>query len=100
MLTPCCPNAGPTGGAGVACPPGHWSLTFAVITLAIARPLRRGRRTDAPRPPGGTRELALRRHPLGHRPPSPEGTEDGGPGTGPGIPPRFARPSALDPRSF
>src|SRR6266446_8526017 len=36
MFTPCCPSAGPTGGAGVACPPGHWSFTFAVITLAIA----------------------------------------------------------------
>ena len=23
MLTPCWPSAGPTGGAGVACPPGH-----------------------------------------------------------------------------
>src|SRR3954454_8450314 len=35
MLTPCCPRAGPTGGAGVAWPPGHWSFTFAVITFAI-----------------------------------------------------------------
>src|SRR5215475_7148915 len=35
MLTPCWPSAGPTGGAGVAWPPGHWSLIFAVITLAI-----------------------------------------------------------------
>src|SRR6185503_7891514 len=35
MLTPCWPRAGPTGGAGVAWPPGHWSFTFAVITLAI-----------------------------------------------------------------
>src|SRR5436309_11286007 len=35
MLTPCCPSAGPTGGAGVAWPPGHWSFTFAVTTLAI-----------------------------------------------------------------
>src|SRR3989339_2131265 len=23
MFTPCCPNAGPTGGAGFACPAGH-----------------------------------------------------------------------------
>src|SRR3954469_10945440 len=37
MFTPCWPNAGPTGGAGVAWPPGHWSFTFAVITLAIVR---------------------------------------------------------------
>src|SRR5262249_38665853 len=36
MFTPCWPSAGPTGGAGVACPPGHWSFTFAVTTLAIA----------------------------------------------------------------
>src|SRR5690242_19097718 len=36
MFTPCWPSAGPTGGAGVACPPGHWSFTFAVITFAIA----------------------------------------------------------------
>src|SRR3954449_10548764 len=35
MFTPCCPSAGPTGGAGVAWPPGHWSFTFAVITFAI-----------------------------------------------------------------
>ena len=26
MLTPCWPSAGPTGGAGLACPPGIWSL--------------------------------------------------------------------------
>ena len=26
MLTPCWPSAGPTGGAGFACPPGIWSL--------------------------------------------------------------------------
>src|SRR4051812_7534646 len=35
MLTPCWPSAGPTGGAGVACPPEHWSLTFALTTFAI-----------------------------------------------------------------
>src|SRR3954447_25913302 len=35
MLTPCWPRAGPTGGAGVAWPPGHRSFTLAVITLAI-----------------------------------------------------------------
>ena len=27
MLTPCGPSAVPTGGAGVACPAGIWSLT-------------------------------------------------------------------------
>src|SRR5918992_3642639 len=26
MFTPCWPSAGPTGGAGLACPPGTWSL--------------------------------------------------------------------------
>src|SRR4051812_31669443 len=56
MLTPCWPRAGPTGGAGVAWPPGHWSFTFAVITLAIVVS-RAGRgggegRLDAPRAPG------------------------------------------------
>src|ERR1700736_746692 len=35
MLTPCWPKAGPTGGAGVASPAGIWSLTYAVIFLAI-----------------------------------------------------------------
>src|SRR5262245_405017 len=30
MLTPCCPSAGPTGGAGLAAPAGHWSFTIAV----------------------------------------------------------------------
>src|SRR5262249_51824280 len=35
MLTPWAPSAGPTGGAGVACPPGHWSLTNAVTCLAM-----------------------------------------------------------------
>src|SRR3989442_1460691 len=29
MLTPCCPRAVPTGGAGVACPARIWSLTTA-----------------------------------------------------------------------
>src|SRR5688572_2881331 len=38
MLTPCCPNAGPTGGAGVAWPPGHCSLTIALTSLAIGSP--------------------------------------------------------------
>src|SRR2546430_9959659 len=36
MLTPCWPSAGPTGGAGLAWPPGIWSLirvrTFFAIT--------------------------------------------------------------------
>src|ERR1700722_6468956 len=35
MFTPCWPSAGPTGGAGVAWPPGHWSFTYAVICFAM-----------------------------------------------------------------
>src|SRR3990170_5825376 len=35
MLTPCCPSAGPTGGAGLAFPAGICSLTIAVTTFAI-----------------------------------------------------------------
>src|SRR6516164_4072295 len=35
MLTPCWPSAGPTGGAGVACPPGHCSLIWAFTSRAI-----------------------------------------------------------------
>src|SRR5688572_15069229 len=35
MLMPYCPSAGPTGGAGVAFPAGHWSLTTAITFLAI-----------------------------------------------------------------
>src|SRR2546421_595898 len=39
MFTPCWPSAGPTGGAGFACPPGIWSLMIVRIFLAIAIPL-------------------------------------------------------------
>src|SRR3982750_722787 len=40
MLTPCWPSAGPTGGAGFACPPGIWSLMrvrtfFATMFLLV-----------------------------------------------------------------
>jgi hypothetical protein len=35
MFTPCCPNAGPTGGAGVAFPAGNANLTKALIFFAI-----------------------------------------------------------------
>src|SRR5438270_8284344 len=39
MLTPCWPSAGPTGGAGFACPPGICSLmsvrTFFAITPSL-----------------------------------------------------------------
>src|SRR5438093_7614028 len=38
MFTPCCPSAGPTGGAGVALPAGMCSLTYPTIFLAISRP--------------------------------------------------------------
>ena len=40
MFKPCCPSAGPTGGAGLALPAGHWSLMSAVtffMTLTYAR---------------------------------------------------------------
>src|SRR5437763_7873795 len=36
MLTPCWPSAGPTGGAGFACPPGIWSLMSVRIFLAMS----------------------------------------------------------------
>src|SRR6266508_181597 len=36
MLTPCWPSAGPTGGAGFACPPGIWSLISVRTFLAIS----------------------------------------------------------------
>src|SRR6266567_4437531 len=39
MLTPCWPSAGPTGGAGFACPPGIWSLISVSTFLAISVPL-------------------------------------------------------------
>src|ERR1700756_4089032 len=39
MLTPCWPSAGPTGGAGFACPPGICSLisvrTFFAISVQL-----------------------------------------------------------------
>src|SRR5262245_51948008 len=35
MLTPCCPRAGPTGGAGVALPAGICSLTCPITFFAI-----------------------------------------------------------------
>ena len=34
ILTPCCPNAGPTGGAGVALPASSCSLIIALTFLA------------------------------------------------------------------
>src|SRR6516162_6675251 len=38
IFTPCAPSAGPTGGAGVAWPPGHCNLTCAVNCFAIHLP--------------------------------------------------------------
>src|SRR6185437_7747132 len=35
MLTPCWPSAGPTGGAGLAWPPGIWSLMIVRTFFAI-----------------------------------------------------------------
>src|ERR1043165_1962669 len=36
MLTPCWPSAGPTGGAGFACPPGICSLMIVSTFFAIS----------------------------------------------------------------
>src|SRR5690348_12210932 len=36
MLTPCWPSAGPTGGAGLACPPGICSLMIVRTFLATS----------------------------------------------------------------
>src|SRR5438874_666308 len=36
MFTPCWPSAGPTGGAGFACPPGIWSLMRVRTFLAMS----------------------------------------------------------------
>src|SRR3954471_9493804 len=38
MLTPCWPSAGPTGGAGLAWPPGIWSLMRVRTFFAMSRP--------------------------------------------------------------
>ena len=35
MFTPCWPRAGPTGGAGLAAPPGTWSLMVVRTFLAM-----------------------------------------------------------------
>jgi hypothetical protein len=35
IFTPCCPNAGPTGGAGVAFPAGKANLINALIFFAV-----------------------------------------------------------------
>jgi hypothetical protein len=35
MLTPCCPSAGPTGGAGFACPAGICNRIIPVTSFAI-----------------------------------------------------------------
>src|SRR3990170_7988813 len=39
MLTPCWPNAGPTGGAGLALPASIWSLMIARTFFAMLEPL-------------------------------------------------------------
>src|SRR2546421_13099088 len=41
MLMPCCPSAGPTGGAGVALPALHCSFTIAWTGFAIRSSPRR-----------------------------------------------------------
>src|SRR5687767_11264351 len=48
MLTPCWPRAGPTGGAGVACPPGHCSLTLALISFFAMASFLDSHRFDLP----------------------------------------------------
>src|SRR3954447_12574140 len=50
MFTPCWPSAGPTGGAGFACPPGIWSLISVRIFLAISRASSPGRMSVPPAP--------------------------------------------------
>src|SRR5204863_2837901 len=35
MLMPCWPSAGPTGGAGLACPPTVWSLIWVRTFFAM-----------------------------------------------------------------
>src|SRR5205085_11953762 len=37
MFTPCWPSAGPTGGAGLACPPGICSLMVVRTFFAMSR---------------------------------------------------------------
>src|SRR6185312_11552145 len=57
MFTPCGPSAVPTGGAGVAAPAGHCSLTIALIFFAIASPLTSARLGDSrDNPRGGGEE--------------------------------------------
>src|SRR6195952_3689170 len=62
MLTPCWPRAGPTGGAGVACPAGVCSFTvvmtfFAMVPLpSLVRRPRRG----LPQAPRGLRGAVVR----------------------------------------
>ena len=38
MFTPCCPSAGPTGGAGVALPAGICNLMYPVTFFAVMAP--------------------------------------------------------------
>src|SRR5215470_13853593 len=58
MLTPCWPSAGPTGGAGFACPAGHCSLTTATTFLAISTSSHGSERTPE-RPPRRSRSSLL-----------------------------------------
>src|SRR4051794_17298607 len=57
MFTPCWPSAGPTGGAGLAAPPGTWSLMSVRTFLAIARASLDGR-FRGPRARGGAPDQA------------------------------------------
>src|SRR6187399_1339610 len=63
MFTPCWPRAGPTGGLGVAWPPGHCSFTSAVLTRAFAIcPSRFVRSPGAGIPVRGVRSRAYQSH--------------------------------------
>ena len=53
MFRPCCPSAGPTGGAGLALPAGHWSLMSAVTFFITSSLLTRPRRISAADGRGG-----------------------------------------------
>src|SRR6516162_1279724 len=57
MLTPCCPSAGPTGGAGVAWPPGTCSRIWATTCFAMLFPSR----------PISNQPLAAQRPSLNHK---------------------------------
>src|SRR3954466_15310975 len=56
MFTPWGPRAVPTGGAGVAAPAGHCSLTIALIFFAISSPVASALPGDSHNDPCGSGE--------------------------------------------